>query len=348
MSSSHDAGFNYPSGVQLPFILRKKLEEQEANRQAEAPAEESQQEGLKFFTAVACDDSDEGESDDDELPTENDALTATDLESRLWRASVALVEIQKQIHRGEETYYEDTFGHGNLFKGWEGFLDAKDVGTASSSKPPRDSRWFSSSSSISRTARPPSINTQLPILTTHKIKTPSSVSSAALPSTASSSIPSQTQQIRPPSTTSVASVSSTASPTNATNVLPKVTADNTAIKPVAPTAAASPSNQSAASLTKTTNPAVPTGTSTKIPTAAPTKPEAGTVVTANNSQQTAQAQKPKESTETFKIPKKKKSGDSTTPVAALKPVSTGTQSTDAKTSGEQQIGTKARKRKAGE
>ncbi|KAL3910776.1 MAG: hypothetical protein SGARI_001961 [Bacillariaceae sp.] len=77
-----------------------------------------------------------------------------------------MVQIQQQLHRGEEVYFEDTHQHGNIFKGWESFVDAKydvggmGMGMLSSSRggeeaapavmgPPRriplDSRWFSSS-----------------------------------------------------------------------------------------------------------------------------------------------------------------------------------------------------------
>ena len=43
-----------------------------------------------------------------------------------------MVELQKQIQRGEETYYEETQAHGSsLYRGFETFIDARDVGTLS-------------------------------------------------------------------------------------------------------------------------------------------------------------------------------------------------------------------------
>ena len=84
-------------------------------------------------------------------------FTASQLEDMVWKTSQAIVELQKQIQRGEETYYEETQAHGSsLFRGFETFIDARDVGTASapqasSRRMSGDYRWFSSScSNISR------------------------------------------------------------------------------------------------------------------------------------------------------------------------------------------------------
>ena len=98
-------------------------------------------------------------------------FTVTELEKKLSKANAMLLDIQKQLHRGEEVYFQDTDLHGNIYKGWEAFIDAKpehlgiqDVDTIPyvfdelsalspstiSSAPSRkmhiDSRWFSSSS----------------------------------------------------------------------------------------------------------------------------------------------------------------------------------------------------------
>ena len=84
-------------------------------------------------------------------------FTAPQLEDFIWKTSQTIVELQKQIQRGEETYYEETQAHGSsLYRGFETFIDARDVGTssapqASSRRMPGDYRWFSSScSNISR------------------------------------------------------------------------------------------------------------------------------------------------------------------------------------------------------
>ena len=63
-------------------------------------------------------------------------------------------------HTRHISYYEETYSHGNLFRGWDAFVDAKDVGvkdaTGASRRVPADTRWFSGSCrSISRNSRPP-------------------------------------------------------------------------------------------------------------------------------------------------------------------------------------------------
>jgi len=96
-------------------------------------------------------------------------FTCSELEKKLSKANAALLDIQKQLLRGEEIYFLDTDTHGNIYKGWEAFIDAKpeQIGihdvesipydeasllapTTSSAAPSRkmhaDLRWFSASS----------------------------------------------------------------------------------------------------------------------------------------------------------------------------------------------------------
>jgi hypothetical protein len=84
----------------------------------------------------------------------NRKFTADELEDELWKVSQALVETQQQIVRGEEVYYEETQAYGsNLFRGWETFIDSRDVGNSNGTtvqgggprRVPNDFRWFSSS-----------------------------------------------------------------------------------------------------------------------------------------------------------------------------------------------------------
>ena len=87
-------------------------------------------------------------------------FTAPQLEDLIWKTSQTIVDLQKQIQRGEETYYEETQTHGSsLYRGFETFIDARDVGSGPSSssssssgrRMPGDYRWFSSScANISR------------------------------------------------------------------------------------------------------------------------------------------------------------------------------------------------------
>jgi hypothetical protein len=96
-------------------------------------------------------------------------FTTSELEKNLSRANAALIDIQKQLVRGEDIYFQDTDLHGNIYKGWEAFIDAKPehigiqdidhvpydeftalapttVSSAPSRKIHAESRWFSSSS----------------------------------------------------------------------------------------------------------------------------------------------------------------------------------------------------------
>ena len=57
----------------------------------------------------------------------NRTFSAYELEERMYKTTAAIVNIQKQLHRGEEVYYEDTYNHGNVFRGWDGLVDLKDV-----------------------------------------------------------------------------------------------------------------------------------------------------------------------------------------------------------------------------
>ena len=100
----------------------------------------------------------------------NRVYECSELESLALQITASMIDIQKQIHRGEESYYEDTYAHGSLFRGWDAFVDAKDVpggessGSGGMSQPsysyssrrvPSDLRWFSNSCrSVSRNARP--------------------------------------------------------------------------------------------------------------------------------------------------------------------------------------------------
>lgn len=92
-------------------------------------------------------------------------FTTTELEKKLSRANAALLDIQKQLVRGEEIYYHDTEQHGNMHKGWDAFIDGAlnhlgidqyidskedDMSVIQNSSAPTrrlnaDHRWFSSS-----------------------------------------------------------------------------------------------------------------------------------------------------------------------------------------------------------
>lgn len=147
MKSSNEH-FNFPSGVQLPFILRQKVQQARAKaaQEAQSTTDSSITSGAgsgeqppknKFMTAMIPGGGGMAAHYSARAPLSAElldrAFSTRDLETLIIKSSVALAEVQKQIHRGEEAYYEETFSHGNIFKGWEGYLDAKDVSAASSS-----------------------------------------------------------------------------------------------------------------------------------------------------------------------------------------------------------------------
>ena len=96
-------------------------------------------------------------------------FSAQEIEDRMQQISKGvLVEIQKQIYKGEEAYFEDTNGHGNLFRGWDAFVDSKEIGTTGATSVPQgtkripaDCRWFSMSSR--RPLKPARSNTAAPV-----------------------------------------------------------------------------------------------------------------------------------------------------------------------------------------
>lgn len=138
-----------PSGEVLPLVLRKKYNEQIDSKAAEGEGGNKEAKKKKVLVHPAV--------DGEEI---NSVFTAEELENKMIQASQCMVEIQKQLYRGEEIYVEDTHAHGNLFRGWDTFIDLRDI-TAPTSQPgatrrvPADNRWFSGScKSVARGSRP--------------------------------------------------------------------------------------------------------------------------------------------------------------------------------------------------
>jgi len=123
------------SGVVLPLILQRKLQSQQ---QVSGDSKED--------TKIDNDDTNDALQEDDGRA--NVVFTAEELDERVWKARAAMADIQRQLLRGEESYYEETSAHGNLFRGWDLFIDAKDSApsvSAGNRRMPADFRWFSSS-----------------------------------------------------------------------------------------------------------------------------------------------------------------------------------------------------------
>jgi hypothetical protein len=140
--NTSNSSSNRFSGEVLPLILREKLQ-QKSGASADSSTVNT---GIgscqpKIGRGLSVED-------------RNRKFTADELEDQLWKVSQALVETQTQIVRGEEVYYEETQAYGsNLFRGWETFIDSRDVGNPNSTtvqgggsrRVPNDFRWFSSS-----------------------------------------------------------------------------------------------------------------------------------------------------------------------------------------------------------
>ncbi|CAJ1945350.1 unnamed protein product [Cylindrotheca closterium] len=133
-----------PSGEKLPLFLLKKWRKRNQGADvssASSIAGDTNSQSLK----ASCG------SQADRL------FSIGEIENRLRKTAAAVSNLQKQIYRGEELYYEDTMPHRNICKGGlEGFVDTKDVVSGDSGltrglhqsirKVPGDVRWFSESS----------------------------------------------------------------------------------------------------------------------------------------------------------------------------------------------------------
>ncbi len=178
MDSSQPA----PSGSFLPYFLRKKWKAENGDPSALSSTGSSQHLSEEYPEITRAEKS----------RIMHRIFTAQEIEDRMQQISKnVLVDIQKQIYKGEEAYYEDTYGHGSLFRGWDAFVDSKEVGVTSATSVPQgtkripaDYRWFSSSSrGALKPARSSSVVANLP-----PGGLPSVVTSSSTPSVTSASI----------------------------------------------------------------------------------------------------------------------------------------------------------------
>jgi hypothetical protein len=152
------------SGDVLPRILREKL------RRYRPPESGGGEGGAPLGAAIRAALLEHDEDGEDEvLP-----LSRMDrLERVIQRTADEMAEMQKQIQREEEVYYEDTYGFGNLISGFESVLDARGVvgdgggGFGSNAnllrRMPADARWFSLPLRAYPMPPPPAITDQVPI-----------------------------------------------------------------------------------------------------------------------------------------------------------------------------------------
>jgi len=134
------------TGITIPLILKRKWKnEKKQDRKNNNSAPANKGKGLKFSQ-----DFDLTAGETNEL--KNRVFTASELESRIWETKKRMMEISQQLYRDEEVYYENTYNHGSIYKGWDAFVDAKDIETSGPSstqgtgrRVPADMRWFSGS-----------------------------------------------------------------------------------------------------------------------------------------------------------------------------------------------------------
>ena len=134
------------TGITIPLILKRKWKnEKKQDRKNNNSAPANKGKGLKFSQ-----DFDLTAGETNEL--KNRVFTASELESRIWETKKRMMEISQQLYRDEEVYYENTYNHGSIYKGWDAFVDAKDIDTSGPSstqgtgrRVPADMRWFSGS-----------------------------------------------------------------------------------------------------------------------------------------------------------------------------------------------------------
>ena len=104
------------SGVILPLVLRRALKQSKA-KDEKTETETTPAEAVHTGNSKQLFDR-----------FSNRIFTADELEEELKLTSQAIVSLEKQIQCGEETYFDETYSHGNIFQQWDGFIDAREIG----------------------------------------------------------------------------------------------------------------------------------------------------------------------------------------------------------------------------
>ena len=89
-----------PSGSELPLLLRRRLRDQQGLESVHGSIESSPSVNSQEAVKTISNASKTSLSSDDK----NRIFAAEELEERIWKTTVAMVEVQKQIFKGEETY----------------------------------------------------------------------------------------------------------------------------------------------------------------------------------------------------------------------------------------------------
>lgn len=139
------------------------------------------------------------EEDDPNVTKSDDMWTESELKDCLQKCRPILLDkIEKQLYRGEELYFQETDGYGNIFRGWMDTLDTTKVpdnlatmdNNNSHKRMPLDYRWFSTQTRPTKTTRSTSSSSNITssgIATNHHPNTSSwkqsSFSNIATPNT---------------------------------------------------------------------------------------------------------------------------------------------------------------------
>jgi hypothetical protein len=234
--NTSNSSSNRFSGEVLPLILREKLQQKRSGASEDSSS-------VNYGIIASCQpEIGRGLSVEDR----NRKFSADELEDQLWKMSQALVETQRQIVRGEEVYYEETQAYGsNLFRGWETFIDSRDVGNPNSTavqgggprRVPNDFRWFSSSATslASRHLKPEPMGSRMISTVTSAASAASASDVSEAPASTKSAAPSapvstKSEAVRVPRNDPTGSTvaESPASPTTKQEPGPKVVAEPSA------------------------------------------------------------------------------------------------------------------------
>lgn len=97
-----------PAGKVWPPALRHKLGIPEDEASSSSPSDDSTTDNSSLFPMMVS------------TSTTSSSYTANQLRKQIHKSYAALTSIQRQLYRGEEAYFEDSYAHrGNLFGGWD-------------------------------------------------------------------------------------------------------------------------------------------------------------------------------------------------------------------------------------
>mmetsp|Transcript_20177 Transcript_20177/g.40941 ORF Transcript_20177/g.40941 Transcript_20177/m.40941 type:complete len:438 (+) Transcript_20177:49-1362(+) len=120
-----DSGI-HPSGVAWPPALRRKLGLDSLPPESSSSSPLSSSPSLSSETSTVDTLNDPFDpSTASQPPPSNRSFTAEQLRKYIHQSYAALSSLQRQLHRGEESYFEETYNRGNIFAGFDNiWIDA--------------------------------------------------------------------------------------------------------------------------------------------------------------------------------------------------------------------------------